>query len=79
MMPVPHGNSAAAFDDVHSFVLRVHLDRPPSGQGEARAQYQLEYVNGCTSQRFRTLDGVLGQIRAQIADIFEGMGFVESR
>jgi hypothetical protein len=64
-------------DDVHSFVLRVSLDRPQGGGGRVRPQYQLEYVNGLSSRRFRSLDEVLGQIRSQVAEIFAGSGVAE--
>lgn len=77
MTDIP-GAGGAVFDDVHSFVLRVSLNRSQSGFGQARPQYQLEYVNASSSRRFMSLDDVLGQIRAQIAEIFEGLGIVEN-
>jgi hypothetical protein len=64
------------FDDVHSFVLRLSLDRPQGGGG-ARPQYQLEYVNGFSTRRFKSLDEALGQIRSQVAEILAGSGMAE--
>jgi hypothetical protein len=78
MTPDIAGSHGVPFDDVHSFVLRVNLYRSQSGQGQDRAQFQLEYVNGGVSRRFKSLDEVLAQIRTQITEIFEGLGFAES-
>jgi hypothetical protein len=64
-------------DDVHSFVLRLSLDRPQGGGGRARPQYQLEYVNGFSTRRFKSLDEALGQIRSQVAEILAGSGVAE--
>lgn len=78
MMPDLQGHHGAAFDDVHSFVLRVSLSRSQSGRGQVRPQYQLEYVNGGTSRWFKSLDEVLGQIRVQVTGIFEDLGNSET-
>ena len=71
------GDSRLVLDDVHSFVLRVSLNRSRSGEGRVRPQFQLEYVNGSSSHRFKSLEEVLEQIRRQVAEIFEGIGAVE--
>jgi hypothetical protein len=75
--PNTGGDRRPVLDDVHSFVLRVSLDRPQGGGARARPQYQLEYVNGLSSRRFKSLDEALGQIRSQVAEMFAGSGVAE--
>jgi hypothetical protein len=69
--------SPLVLDDVHSFVLRVSLNRSPGGQGRHRPQFQLEYVNCLDSRRFSSLEDVLVHLRTQIQELFEGLGVSE--
>ena len=67
-----HKKSHLVLDDVHSFVLRLHLNPAPGGQGNPRPKFKLEHVNQGTSQRMQSLDEVFEVLRARIATILQG-------
>ena len=54
------------FDDVHSFVLRLHLNRAPDGRHSDRPQFSLEHVNSGTNRRMKNLDHVFLELNQQI-------------
>ncbi len=54
------------FDDVHSFVLRLYLNRSPGGHHSDRPQFSLEHVNSGTSRRMKDLDHVFEELNQQI-------------
>ena len=74
MTPEVHNNSRFVLDDVHSFVLRISVDRPRKGKGQHRPLYQLENVNELSSHRFRSLDDLLEHLRSQVNTIFSELG-----
>lgn len=65
-MPSLHTGNRLVLDDVHSFVLRVHLNPAPGGRGIPRPQFNLEDVNEGTSQRMQNLDEVLQELASRI-------------
>ena len=67
-----HKKSHLVLDDVHSFVLRLHLNPAPGGRGRHRPQFNLEHVNQGTNQRMKSLDEVLQELRARIELILQG-------
>ena len=74
VMPDIYGDNRLFLDDVHSFVLRVSVNRFPSGNGGVRPRFQLEHVNSLTTLRLNTLEDVLKQLESQVRDILDGFG-----
>ena len=66
LTPNVHKKSHLVLDDVHSFVLRLHLNPAPGGQGIPRPRFSLENVNQGTSQRMQSLDEIIEELTAQI-------------
>ena len=66
-----HKKSHLVLDDVHSFVLRLHLNPAPGGQGIPRPQFKLEHVNQGTSQRMQSLDDVFKELTVRIEQILQ--------
>lgn len=66
LTPDAHKKSHLVLDDVHSFVLRLHLNPAPGGGGKSRPQFNLEHVNQGTNQRLQSLDEVLKELTARI-------------
>ena len=64
--PDTYRKSHLVIDDVYSFVLRLHLNPAPGGQGRPRPQYNLENVNKGTKRRMQNLDEVLHELKTQI-------------
>jgi len=58
-------------DDVHSFVLRLHLDPSPGGRGDPRPKFTLEHVNLQTSRHLRNLEEVVKELARQIELILQ--------
>lgn len=58
-------------DDVHSFVLRLHLNPAPGGYGVPRPQFTLEHVNLQTKRRLRNLEEVVMELTRQIEPILQ--------
>ena len=71
LMPDVHRKSHLVLDDVHSFVLRLHLNPAPGGRGRPRPQFNLEHVNQGTNRRMKTLDEVLKELTARIELILQ--------
>ena len=71
LTPNVHKKSHLVLDDVHSFVLRLHLNPPPGGRGIPRPQFNLEHVNQGTSQRMQSLDEVFEALRVRIELILQ--------
>lgn len=66
LMPNVHRESHLVQDDVHSFVLRLHLNPAPGGRGTPRPKFSLEHVNQGTKQHMQSLDDVLKDLTARI-------------
>lgn len=64
-------SSHLVLDDVHSFVLRLHLNPAPGGRGNPRPQFNLEHVNQGTNRRMQSLDEVLKELAARIELILQ--------
>lgn len=73
-MPDIYGDDRLFLDDVHSFVLRVSVNRSRSGNSGCRPRFQLEHVNSLTVLRLNTLEDVLRQLESQVREILEGFG-----
>ena len=71
LTPKVHKKSHLVLDDVHSFVLRLHLNPAPGGRGIARPQFNLEYVNQGTRQRMQSLDEVFEELTVRIEQILQ--------
>ena len=72
LMPDVQKKGHLVLDDVHSFVLRLHLNPAPGGRGRPRPQFNLEHVNQGTSWRMQSLDEVLQELTARIELILKG-------
>ena len=72
LTPNVYKKSHLVVDDVHSFVLRLHLNPSPGGQGVPRPQFNLEHVNQGTNQRLQSLDEVLKELTTRIELILQG-------
>ena len=64
--------SHLVLDEVHSFVLRLHLNPAHGGGGNPRPRFKLEHVNQGTSLRMQSLDEVFEVLRARIELILHG-------
>jgi len=71
LMPDVHNRNHLVLDDVHSFVLRLHLNPAPGGRGLPRPQFNLEHVNQGTSWRMRSLDEVLEELTTRVELILQ--------
>ena len=71
LTPDVHKKSHLVLDDVHSFVLRLHLNPAPGGRGRPRPQFNLEHVNQGTNRRMQNLDEVLQELTARIELILQ--------
>jgi hypothetical protein len=71
LMPEMHRKSHLVLDDVYSFVLRLHLNPAPGGQGLPRPQFNLKNVNKGTNRRMQNLEEVLQELRTQIELILQ--------
>ena len=58
-------------DEVHSFVLRLHLNPSPGGRGEPRPQFSLEHVNQGCSKRMKNLTEVFEVLSGRIDVILQ--------
>jgi len=65
------GGTDLPLDEVHSFVLRISIDRARGGQGKPRPQFQLEHVNSQKTCRTRTLEEACAVLALQVKSIFE--------
>ena len=74
LMSDVHKDSRPLLDDIHSFVLRVHLDRSQLSKNQYRSRFLLEYVNERTARRFKSLDELLDHLRLQVTQIFDEFG-----
>jgi hypothetical protein len=70
-------NNRYALDEVHSFVLRICVDRSQRGNRRYRLRYQLENVNESSSRRFRNLDELLDQLRGEVKTICSDQEMLE--
>jgi hypothetical protein len=71
MTPDLKKNSHLVLDDVHSFVLRLHLNPAPGGRGNPRPRFNLEHVNQGTNRRVQSLDEVLKELTDRIELILQ--------
>lgn len=62
-------------DEVHSFVLRISIDRARGGVGAPRPQFQLEHVNSSKTCRTRTLQEACAALETQVRSIFDQLGY----
>jgi len=62
-------------DEVHSFVLRISIDRACGGTGRPRPQFQLEHVNSQKTCRTKTLEEACAALEIQVQSIFDQLGF----
>ena len=65
-------------DDIHSFVLRISLNRAHGGMGRPRPQFHLEHVNDRTASRTKSVEEMLDQLRTQIFSVLDELEFHES-
>lgn len=66
-----HKKSHMMLDDVHSFVLRLHLNPAPGGRGSPRPQFKLEHVNQGTNKRMQSLDEVFKELTVRIEGLLK--------
>jgi hypothetical protein len=59
-------------DDVHSFVVRVHMNPAPGGRGTARPQFTLEHVNHDAKIRMKNQAEVLKELSIRIDEVLHG-------
>jgi len=78
LTPEVQNQNHDVLDDVHSFVLRISVDRSRKGKGRHRPRFQLENVNEVSSHRFKSLDDLLEHLRGQVKTIFSELGVDES-
>lgn len=71
---ITHKDRAPVLDDVHSFVLRVSLNRAHGGEGRPRPQFHLEHVNDQSSSRLQSMEEVCSQLEARVTAIFDEFG-----
>lgn len=69
--PESRRKSHLVLDDVYSFVLRLHLNPAPGGQGLPRPQFNLENVKKGTNRRMQNLEEVLQELKLQIELILQ--------
>jgi hypothetical protein len=62
-------------DEVHSFILRISIDRARGSTGRPRPQFQLEHVNSRKTCRTKTLEEACAALEAQVQSIFDQLGF----
>jgi len=74
LMQDTHKKSHLVLDDVYSFVLRLHLNPAPGGQGISRPYFNLVNVNKGTNRRMHVLDDALQELRLQIEQILQDPG-----
>lgn len=60
-------------DEVHSFVLRISINRVHDGKGKPRAQYHLEHVNSGMSSRMKSLEELLDRLEGQIKTVLDDL------
>lgn len=65
-------------DEVHSFVLRISIDRARGGSGRPRPQFQLEHVNSQKTCRTKTLEEACAALETQVQSIFDQLGFSDA-
>ncbi len=70
-------DSDLKLDEVHSFVVRVSINRAHGGRGQPRPQFQFEHVNRQTAIRSNSLQDLLARLERQIKAIFEELEFSE--
>ena len=70
ILNVQKGNDLI-LDDIHSFILRISLNRAHGGKGEPRPQFHLEYVNKRTTSHTKSLDEALDLLKAQVKAVFD--------
>ena len=59
-------------EDVHSFVVRVHMNPAPGGRGTARPQFTLEHVNRDAKIRMNHLSEVLKELSIRVDKVLHG-------
>jgi len=74
LMQDTHKKTHLVLDDVYSFVLRLHLNPAPGGQGVSRPYFNLVNVNKGTNRRMHGLDEALQELRSQIEMILQDPG-----
>lgn len=58
--------SGLNLDDIHSFVLRININRAYGRGGKAYPRFQLEHVNENTCRRFKSLQEVCEQLTSEV-------------
>ena len=58
--------SGLNLDDIHSFILRVGINRVHGQGGKAYPRFQLEHVNDNTCRRFKSLQEVCEQLTSEV-------------
>jgi len=59
-------------DEIHSFVLRISVNRAHGGKGKPRPQFQLEHVNSGLINRMTNVGEVLDQLETRITSVLDG-------
>ena len=70
-----HKGNDLVLDDIHSFILRISLNRAHGGKGEPRPQFHLEHVNKRTTSRTKSLEEALDLLKAQVKAVFDELEF----
>jgi len=58
--------SGLNLDDIHSFILRISINRAHGQGGKAYPRFQLEYVNEHMRRHFKSLEEVCEQLTSQV-------------
>lgn len=68
------GRFDPVLDEVHSFVLRISIDRARGDSDRPRPQFQLEHVNRQKTCRARTLEEACAALEMQVNCILDELG-----
>lgn len=72
MKPTVLKETDLILDEVHSFVLRISVNRAHGGQGKPRPQFHLVHVNSGLTSRMKSTEEVLNQLETQITRVLDG-------
>lgn len=72
MKPTLSEGTHLVVDEVHSFVLRISVNRARGGKGKPRPQFHLAHVNSGLNKRMTNVEEVLDQLGAQINAVLDG-------
>ena len=75
MKPTVLKETELVLDEVHSFVLRISVNRAHGGKGKPRPQFHLVHVNSGFTSRMKSTEEVLDQLETQITKVLDGFEF----